>query len=53
MYGYERMKEDLNKLEDLKTEAQERCIVNKKDRNNIELKANKPFSPQVTGYNIK
>ena len=47
------MKEDLKKLEDLKTDTRERCIVNETDTNNIELKANKPFSPQVTGYNIR
>ena len=53
MYGYDRMKEDLKKLEDLKTLAQERCIAAETDTNNIKLKPNKPFSPQVTGYNIK
>ena len=38
---------------ELYKEAIERKIVNETDTNNIELKANKPFSPQVTGYNIK
>ena len=47
------MKRDLDKLEELKREAKDRCIRGIGDKTNITKQLYQPWSPEVIGYNLK